>query len=47
MAEAVKLDLERTPHLEDPELVLTHLQWQIDELRHQILELQVTAHDHR
>lgn len=46
-AEIAKLNLERTQHLEESELVLTHLQWQIDELRHQVLELQMTAHGHR
>ena len=36
-----KLNLERTKHLEDSESVLIHLQWQIDQLRHQVLELEM------
>jgi hypothetical protein len=41
VAKIAKLNLERTQHLEDSESVLTHLQWQIDELQHQVLELQM------
>ncbi len=32
---------ERIKQLENSESVLTHLQWQIDKLRHQVIELQM------
>lgn len=42
VAEIAKLHLERTRAVEDDSSsILTHLQWQIDELRHQVLELQM------
>lgn len=47
VAEIARLNLERARHLDADELLLTHLQWQIDDLRHQVLELQMTAHGHR
>ena len=39
-AELAKLNLERAQELDGSEAAWTHLQWQIDELRHQVLELQ-------
>ena len=41
VASIAKLNLERIKRQENSESVLTHLQWQIDELRHQVLELQM------
>jgi hypothetical protein len=41
VAEIATLNLERAKNLDDSEAALTHLQWQIDELRHQVLELQL------
>ncbi|MCY2985865.1 MAG: hypothetical protein NTY15_19740 [Planctomycetota bacterium] len=41
VVELAKLNLERAKGLSNSESVLTHLQWQIDELRHQVLELQM------
>ncbi|MCF7962161.1 MAG: hypothetical protein K9M08_15600 [Pirellula sp.] len=43
VAELAKLNLERANGLTNLESVLTHLHWQIDELRHQVLELQMKA----
>lgn len=41
VSEIARLNLERTKYLENSESVLTHLQWQIDELQHQVLELRM------
>ena len=41
VANMAKLNLERTREPEHSESTLTHLQWQIDDLRHQVLELQM------
>ena len=41
MANIAKLNLERARDPEHSESTLTHLQWQIDELRHHVLELQM------
>ena len=41
VARIATLNLEKVKHLENSESILTHLQWQIDELRHQVLELQM------
>lgn len=44
-AKIAKLNLESTQDLEASESVATHLQWQIDQLRHQVLELQMRHQD--
>lgn len=36
-----RLNLERTKRLSDRESIITHMQWQLDELRHQMLELKM------
>ena len=41
VAEIAKLNLERAKELNASESLLKHLQWQIEELRHQVLELQM------
>ena len=41
VAKIAKLNIEKIKQLENSESVLTHLQWQIDDLRHQVLELQM------
>ena len=40
VAEIAKLNLKRAKQIESPDSVLIHLQGQIDELRHHVLELQ-------
>lgn len=41
VAELAKLNLERIRSQEPSESVLTHLQWQIEELRNEVLELRL------
>ena len=41
VANIARLNLERTREPEHSESIVTHLQWQIDDLRHQVLELQM------